>query len=67
MVRVRELVSAAMVALTTAAAAKDDRRSGAMCPLAVYSVELVLDMSLRPWLVEVKLCACRYAVAIRMR
>ena len=66
MVRVRELLSAAMVALTTTAA-KDDSRSGAVCPLAVYSVELVLDMSLRPWLVEVRLCVCRYAVAIRMR
>ena len=42
-------------------------RIGAVCPLAVYSVELVLDMSLRPWLVEVRLCVCRYAVAIRMR
>ena len=60
MLRVRELVSTAMVALATSAA-KDDRRSRLPCPLGVYSVELLLDTSLRPWLVEVRLLCYEYA------
>ena len=54
--RIRKLVATTMATLSNAAvvaAVEDGWRSAVLCPLAVYSVELVVDRSLHPWLMEV--------------
>ena len=55
--RIRDLVSRAVTALVQAAEAaaeKDSWRTTTFCPLAVHGVDLVMDQSLHPWLVEVR-------------
>ena len=49
----------ALARAAEAAAEKDSWRSASPCPLAVYGVDLVVDQSLYPWLVEVRVKCIR--------